>query len=86
MEIVPYVPIASTLRFGVAIFSYCGQVTVGITGDYDGAADVWTLAEGMEHGMAELVATGEARVHTTPLSAPASPPMMFVVTGAGRRP
>ena len=66
VEIVPYVPIASTLRFGVAIFSYCGQVTVGITGDYDGAADVWTLAEGMEHGMAELVATAEARLHTTP--------------------
>ena len=61
VEIVPYVPIASTLRFGVAIFSYCGQVTVGITGDYDGAADVWTLAEGIEEGMAELVATAGAR-------------------------
>jgi len=61
VEIVPYVPIASTLRFGVAIFSYCGQVTVGITGDYDGAADVWTLAEGIEGGMAELVATAGAR-------------------------
>ena len=54
-------PIASTLRFGVAIFSYCGQVTVGITGDYDGAADVWTLAEGIEEGMADLVATAGAR-------------------------
>lgn len=61
VEIVPYVPIASTLRFGVAIFSYCGQVTVGITGDFDGAADVWTLARGIEEGMAELVATAAAR-------------------------
>ena len=86
VEIVPYVPIASTLRFGVAIFSYCGQVTVGITGDYDGAADVWTLAEGMEQGMAELVATAEARAAHHPSSAPASPPLMFVVTGAGRPP
>ena len=66
VEIVPYVPIASTLRFGVAIFSYGGQVTVGITGDYDGAADVWTLAEGMEEGMAELVATADARSSTPP--------------------
>ena len=66
VEIVPYVPIASTLRFGVAIFSYCGQVTVGITGDYDGAADVWTLAAGIEEGLAELVTTAGARRHATP--------------------
>ena len=61
VEIVPYVPIASTLRFGVAIFSYCGRLTVGITGDYDGAADVWTLAHGIEEGLAELVTTAGAR-------------------------
>jgi len=61
VEIVPYVPIASRLRLGVAIFSYCGQLTVGITGDYDGAADVWTLARGVEDGMAELVAVARAR-------------------------
>jgi diacylglycerol O-acyltransferase len=56
LEIIPYVPIASRLRTGVAIFSYDGQVTFGVTGDYDGAADVWTLARGIEAGMAELVA------------------------------
>ena len=61
VEIIPYVPIASTLRLGVAIFSYCGQLTVGVTGDYDGAADVWTLAQGIEEGMAELVSTASAR-------------------------
>ena len=63
VELVPYVPIASTVRLGVAIYSYCGQLTVGITGDHDGAADVWTLAHGIEDGMAELVAaagTGNA--------------------------
>lgn len=60
VEIVPYVPIASTVRVGVAIFSYCGQVTVGVTGDYDGAADVWTLAQGVEEGLAELVARAAA--------------------------
>ena len=61
LEIIPYVPIASTLRTGVAIFSYCGQVTVGVTGDYDGAADVWTLASAIEDGMSELVAVAEVR-------------------------
>ena len=34
VEIIPYVPIATTLRTGVAIFTYCGQVTFGVTGDY----------------------------------------------------
>jgi diacylglycerol O-acyltransferase len=55
LEVLPYVPIASTLRTGVAIFSYDGRVTFGVTGDYDGATDVWTLARGIEEGMAELV-------------------------------
>jgi diacylglycerol O-acyltransferase len=56
VEVLPYVPIASTLRTGVAIFSYDGRVAFGVTGDYDGATDVWTLARGIEEGMAELVA------------------------------
>jgi diacylglycerol O-acyltransferase len=40
---------------------------VGITGDFDGAADVWTLARGIEEGMAELVAAAAARRPVTPL-------------------
>jgi diacylglycerol O-acyltransferase len=72
VEIVPYVPIASTLRFGVAIFSYCGQLTVGVTGDFDGAADVWTLARGVEEGLAELVATAGSRVDSGRETAPRS--------------
>jgi len=61
VEIIPYVPIASRLRVGVSMFSYAGALTFGITGDYDTATDVWTLAGGIETGMAELVdaATGE---------------------------
>jgi WS/DGAT/MGAT family acyltransferase len=66
VEIIPFVPIASTLRSGVAIFSYCGQLTVGITGDYDGAADVWTLARGVEAGLTELVASARQREPGTP--------------------
>jgi WS/DGAT/MGAT family acyltransferase len=56
VEILPYVPIATRLRTGVSIFTYCDQVTFGITGDYDTAADVAELARGIEAGIAELVA------------------------------
>ena len=63
VEIIPYVPIASRVRIGVSIFSYDGKVTFGVTGDYDAAADVWTLARGIEGGMGQLIAVarGPAR-------------------------
>ena len=57
VEIIPYVPIASTLRTGVSIFTYRDRITFGITGDYDSATDVEVLARGIEDGLAELVAT-----------------------------
>jgi WS/DGAT/MGAT family acyltransferase len=56
VEILPYVPIATTLRFGVSIFSYCDRVAFGITGDRDHAADIDVLAGGVERGLAELLA------------------------------
>jgi diacylglycerol O-acyltransferase len=55
VEIIPYVPIATTLRTGVCIFTYCGQVTFGITGDYDTTPDLDVLARGIERGFAELL-------------------------------
>jgi diacylglycerol O-acyltransferase len=51
----PYVPLASRLRIGVAMFSYDGQVNFGITGDYDTAPDIDVLAAGIERGMYDLV-------------------------------
>jgi len=54
-QVYPYVPLAGQVRVGVAIFSYDGEVTFGITGDYDGAPDIDTLARGIEDGMAEMV-------------------------------
>jgi diacylglycerol O-acyltransferase len=57
VEVIPYVPIASTLRVGVAIFSYCGEVAFGVTSDAHGPADdVWILARGIEQGMRDLLA------------------------------
>jgi WS/DGAT/MGAT family acyltransferase len=59
VEIIPYVPIATTLRTGISIFSYCDSVTFGITGDYGSTPDLEVLAHGIEEGVAELLkATG----------------------------
>jgi diacylglycerol O-acyltransferase / wax synthase len=55
MEIIPYVPIASSVRIGVAIFSYCDQITFGITGDYDTTPDLDVLAWGITDGVAALL-------------------------------
>ena len=54
VEIIPYVPIATTLRLGVAIFSYCDEVTFGITGDYDTTPDINVFARAIEKGVREL--------------------------------
>ena len=61
LEIIPYVPIAAAVRIGVAIFSYCGDLTFGITGDFAASPDLDVLAHGIEDGVAELLAA--ARRH-----------------------
>jgi len=61
IEIIPYVPIATTLRTGIAIFSYCGTVTFGITGDFAANPDLDVLARGIDHDLSELLAA--ARRH-----------------------
>ena len=40
IEAFPFVPLASTVRIGVAIFSYNGMLNYGVTGDYDTAPDI----------------------------------------------
>ncbi len=52
----PYVPILGTVRIGVAIFSYCGRLFFGITGDYDSVSDIDVFRDGIEGGIRELVA------------------------------
>ena len=52
----PYVPLAAPLRVGVSIFSYDGELTFGLTGDYDCAPDLDVLAEGIGAGVKELLA------------------------------
>jgi WS/DGAT/MGAT family acyltransferase len=78
VEIIPYVPIATTMRTGVSIFTYCGDVTFGITGDYASNPDIDVLARGIENGLAELLkaanqVTAPAAPRPAPLGRPQSP-------------
>lgn len=68
VESFPYVPTASPMRVGVAIFSYEGQFTFGVNADYDSVPDVDVLTAGIESGMTELVKVAEARRGTAPLA------------------
>jgi diacylglycerol O-acyltransferase len=56
VEMFPYVPIASTIRITVGIFSYLDKFTFGINADFDGVPDVQLLADGIRAGFDEMVA------------------------------
>jgi diacylglycerol O-acyltransferase len=61
LEAFPYVPLGGHVRVGVAIFSYDGALTFGVTGDYDTTADIEVVCEGIERAMAELLHAGGTR-------------------------
>ncbi len=54
VDYLPFVPLSPGVRIGVAILSYNGRLAFGITGDYDSAPDVQTMAEGIEAAIVEL--------------------------------
>lgn len=60
LEILPIPPIALHLRTGIAMVSYAGRFSFGITADYDSAPDVDALARGIEEGVQRLAALGRA--------------------------
>ena len=45
LEAFPFVPLASSVRVGVAIFSYNGMLNYGVTGDFDTAPDIAVLVQ-----------------------------------------
>ncbi|MEU6827764.1 wax ester/triacylglycerol synthase family O-acyltransferase [Nocardia beijingensis] len=53
-ELLPAMPIAMRLRTAIAVLSYAGQLTFGITGDYDTAPDIAVLADGIEQEIRRL--------------------------------
>lgn len=68
IEILPYVPIASRLRTGISVFTYCGEVTFGITGDYANAGGLDRMARAIEQGIQDLF-----RAHQPTPAEPARP-------------
>ncbi|MFE6922421.1 wax ester/triacylglycerol synthase family O-acyltransferase [Nocardia sp. NPDC057663] len=64
LEILPCIPIAMRLRTTIAILSYHDRLFFGITGDYDSTPDIALIAEGIESGIAQLL----AQAHLTRIS------------------
>ena len=61
----PFVSIAQGVRIGVAILTYKGRVSFGITGEYDTVPDVVRLCRSIESGIDDLL--DQARRSTTAL-------------------
>jgi diacylglycerol O-acyltransferase len=61
LEIIPYVPIATSMRTGICTFTYNGQVAFGITGDYDSTPDVDVLARGIQRSITSLLEAARRR-------------------------
>src|SRR5215469_3079532 len=79
LEIIPYVPIATTVRTGVSIFTHCSNITFGVTGDFAANPDLDVLARGIEDGIRELRDAAErqrpaATKAAGPAAKAASPP------------
>jgi diacylglycerol O-acyltransferase len=55
VEILPYVPIATRLRSGISVFSYCDQLTFGVTGDFEHMPEVDFMARAIAQSVQELV-------------------------------
>jgi diacylglycerol O-acyltransferase / wax synthase len=55
LEILPYVPISTMIRTGVAICTYHDRVAFGVTADYTSVPDLALLARGIEEELDLLV-------------------------------
>jgi diacylglycerol O-acyltransferase / wax synthase len=53
-EVHPVVPLAAQHAVAIAIFSYDGQIVLGLNADCDSVPDLDVLARGVEEGFAEL--------------------------------
>lgn len=54
LEAYPIVPLARNLALGIALFSYCGWVHVGVFGDPDALSDLAAFAAALDDSFAEL--------------------------------
>ena len=70
-EVHPIIPLAAQHAVAIAVFSYDGLVTFGISADCESMPDLGVLAYGIEEGIEELLALTdrsgpEAAVETAP--------------------
>ena len=54
LQVHPYAPIGSNVKIAIAIFSYLGELSFGITADSSAGSDLDVLAKGIRRGLAEL--------------------------------
>jgi diacylglycerol O-acyltransferase len=54
-EYVPFVPLAAGVRVGVAMLSYHGRLSFGITGDWDSIDDLTPMTHGIDVELASLL-------------------------------
>jgi diacylglycerol O-acyltransferase len=66
VEILPYVPIAIRLRSGISVFTYCDELTFGVTGDFEYMPEVDLMASAIAQGLQELVDLYPPRPQTQP--------------------
>jgi hypothetical protein len=62
IEAYPFAPIAGRIRIAIAIWSYCGTLHLGITGDRDGATGLDILVRGIDRGFDDLLAEASTTV------------------------
>ena len=55
LEGYPFAPLAGQIRVAVAIWSYCGMLFLGVTGDREAASDLDALVSGIDRGLERLL-------------------------------
>lgn len=70
LELFPYVPLALDVRLGIAVCSYDGMLSFGITGDGDDASDIELLARGITDALDELLQRSATATQPPPRSQP----------------
>jgi diacylglycerol O-acyltransferase / wax synthase len=60
IEYLPFVPLGQGVRIGVAILSYNGRVSFGVTGDFDTVPEVEDFCRAIETGITELLELARA--------------------------
>ncbi len=61
LEGYPFAPLAGRIRVAVAVWSYCGSLFIGVTGDREATSDLDVFVAGIDQGFRRLlVAAGEA--------------------------